>query len=77
MSVWTKLRNTKCTMPAWRNVIGQIESGRVQGAMKERFLQRGAEACALLTMRIQRTGMKRAITDDLQAWLEKLAGRSK
>ena len=62
---------------AWRNVIGQIEPGRVQDALTERLLlQRGAEACALLTMRIQRSAMKRAITDDLHAWLGKLAGEA-
>ena len=36
----------------------------------KRFLQRGTEAFALLTMRIQRTAMKRAITNDLfRTWL--------
>ena len=71
-----KLVNTKCIMLGWRNVIGQIASGRVLDALRERFLQRGAEACALLTMRIQRSAMKRAITDDLQACLGKLAGEA-
>ena len=40
-----KLANAKCIMFAWRNVIGQIEPGRVQDASREHFLQRGAEAC--------------------------------
>ena len=70
MSVWTgparhqlhrlrkvlKLVNAKCIMFAWRNAIGQIARGRALDAWRERFLQRGAEACALLTMRIQRSG---------------------
>ena len=87
MSVWTgpvrhqlhrfrrvlKLVNVKCIILAWRNAIGQIAPGRVLDALRERFLQRGAEACALLTMRIQRSAMKGAITDDLHAWLGKLA----
>ena len=85
MSVWTgparhqlhrfrkvlKLVNAKCIMLAWRNAIGQIAPGRLLDASRERFLQSGAEACALPTMRIQRSAMKRAITDDLQAWLGK------
>ena len=90
MSVWTgparhqlhrfrkvlKLVNAKCIMLAWRNAIGQIAPGRVLDALRERFSQRGAEACALLTMRMQRSAMKRAITDDLQAWLGKLASEA-
>ena len=88
MSVWTgparhqlhrfrrvlKLVNVKCIMLAWRDAIGQTAPGRVLDALRERFLQRGA--CALLTMRIQRSAMKRAITDDFQAWLGKLAGEA-
>ena len=83
MNVWTgparrqlhrfrrvlKLVNVKCIMLAWRKAIGQSAPGRVMDAMRKRFLQRGAEACALLTMRIQRSAMNRAITEDLQAWL--------
>ena len=57
-----KLVNAKCIMLAWRNATGQIAPGRVLDALRERFLQRGAKACALLTMRIQRSAMKRAIT---------------
>ena len=45
----------------------------VQEAKRERFLQRGTEACAV---RIQRTAIKRAITNDLQDWLEKLVGEA-
>ena len=58
------------------HTVGQIAPGRVLDALRERFLQRGAEPCALLTLRIQRSAMKRAITDDLQAWLGKLAGEA-
>ena len=90
MSVWTgparhqlhrfrkvlKLVNAKCIMLAWRNAIGQIAPGRVLDALRERFLRRDAEACTLLTMRIQKSATKRAITDDLQAWLGKLAGEA-
>ena len=86
MSVWTgparhqldrfrkvlKSVNAKFIMLAWRNAIGQKAPGRVLDALRERFLQRGAEACALLTMRIQRS----AITDDLQAWPGKLASEA-
>ena len=39
-------------------------------------MQRSTEACALLTMRIQKTAMKRATTNDLQDWLEKLVGEA-
>ena len=86
MSVWTglarhqllsyrnilKRADKKCVLLAWRNLIGQIDVDRIRKATRERFSHRGAEACVLLTMRIQRTAMKRAITRDLQAWLEKL-----
>ena len=70
------LVNAKCIMLAWRNAIGQKAPGRVLDALRERFLQRGAEARALLTIRIQSSAMKRAITDDLQAWLGKVAGEA-
>ena len=78
MNVWTgparhqlhrfrkvlKLVNAKCIMLAFRNAIGQIAPGRVLDALR------------VLTMRIQRSAMKRAITDDLQAWLGKLTGEA-
>ena len=83
MSVWTrtagnqlhkhrltlKREDKKRVLVAWMNLVGRSDVGSVREATRERFLQKGADACALLTLKVQRTAMKRAITRDLTACL--------
>ena len=70
-----KLINPRCGMLAWRNVAGRIALERVQKAMRERFLRRGMEACALLTMRIERSALEKLVCEANDAAAEGDMGR--